>query len=80
MIDKFKIGYYYKFIGPIEKWWGSEEKKIANGIWRKCIKTNCKDYAKLEGMRYGWYWEYEDFIECKYPPKLKILKLLKEIK
>jgi hypothetical protein len=82
MVAKFKKGYYYKFIGDENDYYWHEDKKIIlDGRWHKCvrIKKEFYHYAKFESMEYGWFWDYEDFIESKHPPELKVKMLLKSI-
>jgi hypothetical protein len=89
---KFKLGYYYKFIGDKnDYYWVKDMKKILDKKWHKCVEIK-KDfflytenmekkftsyYVKFEGMKKEWLWVYEDFIESKHHPYVK--KLLKEI-
>jgi hypothetical protein len=77
---KFKIGYWYKFVGNLNDYHGS---KIDNNKWNKCVGVieNFNNFAQFEGMESGWWgWYYcEDFIESKYSPKEKIIKLLEEL-
>jgi len=79
MINEFKIGYYYKFIGNENNyiWWNNDGKIILDGGWHKCI-YNDKTCAQFEGIRYYHYWFKEDFIESKYSPKEKVMRLLKK--
>jgi hypothetical protein len=72
-----KKGYYYKFIGELEIWWDKDMKKILNKEWYKCVEVD-GIYVRFEGIEDRWYWYCEDFVESKYPPKDKVIKLLKE--
>jgi len=82
MINEFKVGYYYKWIGNENNYyWDDETKIILDNKWHKCIgivKTD-KGHAQFEGMKHNWSWDKRHFIETKYPPKIKVKKLLKEI-
>jgi len=79
MINEFKVGYYYKWIGNEDKYyWDDETKIILDRKWYKCIHGH-RDYAQFEEMKEGYYWLYKDFIESKYSPRYKVKKLLEEI-
>jgi hypothetical protein len=73
----FKLGYYYKFIGNKNNYTWKE--KELDKKWHKCVFGD-ENYARFEGMKYGWFWwDYRVFIESKYPPREKIKRLLNEI-
>jgi hypothetical protein len=81
MIEEFKTGYYYKWIGkgkcPL---WSKEMKVVLNGKWHKCLHGK-KDKSRFENMIEWYYWYDKDlkyFVESKYPPEWKIRKLLNE--
>jgi hypothetical protein len=79
---KFKLGYYYKFIGNKNNYtWFKDKKKILDNKWNKCVAVieNFNGFARFEGMENEWLWDYGDFIESKYPPEWKIRRLLNEI-
>jgi len=84
MITKFKIGYYYKFIGDENKYGCNNDiVLILDKKWHKCIDTDARryenysyDYAQFLEMKDGWLWHKKDFIESKYTPKYKVKKLL----
>jgi hypothetical protein len=80
MIDNFKIGYYYKYIGDIKDYFFyNEDKKKILKKWKKCIEIDkySNFYVKFEGMKCRYYWGYRNFIESKHHPYVK--KLLEEI-
>jgi len=74
MIEEFKKGYWYKFVGDKNDYhWYSDMKFLLDGKWHKCINIGNigKDFAQFEGMDEGRYWFNMEFIESKTNPDEK---------
>jgi hypothetical protein len=89
MIEKFIVGYYYRFIKKDKETnstsWNPDGKMdlVLDGKWHRCIEVDSNDTtaALFENMmsRSGgnlWYWALSDF-EQK-PPVLEMIVCLEE--
>jgi hypothetical protein len=78
MINSFKKGYYYRWIGDKNKIpndYTHEMQKILSGRWYKCIEGINGEaiFYGIEGCCWDWHLtsNSENFQESKYLPKSK---------
>jgi hypothetical protein len=81
MINYFKKGYYYKYIGETPDWCYDQKnmKFTHDKKWHKCVYVD-EYWVMFKDMEHDWMYEdydKKDFLESKCNPYVK--KLLEEI-